>query len=155
MNRPPPDRLGWVVALACACLALWFARLDAKHQGESDSRLVALRHSVRRVDTLYRRDTIRLREWRTKWDTLTLGSPPAIGAGLTAAPAWTPREVLVIATADSTINACLAVAQTCEERVAVRDSLVATYQSRERRSAWRLWAERAGWVGLLALLSTR
>jgi len=56
----------------------------------------------------YRVDTVRLRSWRTKWDSVTLpGTVDTI-----------PKEVLVYV-ADSTIRACTQALGTCERRVAV------------------------------------
>jgi hypothetical protein len=72
-----------------------------------------------------------------------------------------PVEVVrwVVAEADSTIAACRSVVQTCEQRVAVRDSLIGTLQARgrileqQRPSTVKRWLERAAWAGLVIVVS--
>lgn len=80
------------------------------------------------VEVQYRTDTLRLREWRTKWDTL-------ITERHYHDTVWVER---VIAVADSTIKACTAALTTCERRVALeqqRAALLATQlKDAERRA---------------------
>jgi hypothetical protein len=73
-----------------------------------------------------------------------------------------PVEVVrwVVAEADSTIAACRSVIQTCEQRVAVRDSLIAALSRRNalireqvRRETLKKWGERAVWAGLVVVVS--
>lgn len=61
--------------------------------------------------------------------------------------------------ADSTIQACRSVVQTCEQRVAARDSLIGTLRGRarileqQRPSTVKRWLERAAWASLVVLVS--
>lgn len=89
----------------------------------SDSLVVALSKRAKATDTIYRRDTVRLRIATQHWDT--------VKAGIDTVTISVPIEVVrtVIATADTTIRACSLVVQTCEQRVAQRDSIILTLKS--------------------------
>lgn len=124
----------------------------------ADSTAAALSSRARVIDTVYRTDTVRLTASVASWRAavarledsvavLALRSPDTVRV-----PVEVVREVVVAA--DSAIQACTAVVQTCEQRVAVRDSLLAVERqrsailARQRPSAFRVWGERALW-GLL------
>ena len=100
----------------------------------------SLARASRRIDTVYRRDTMRLTRWRdsvvTLRDSLTLTD--------------TVEVVRFIAVQDSTIAACSVALTTCEERVAVRDRQLDAWRRQwEARpkppSALAKWTERIGW----------
>jgi hypothetical protein len=122
----------------------------------ADSTARVLARSVQRVDTLYRADTVRLTRRVQSWDTVTrtvAALPDTVRV---------PVEVVrwVVAEADSTIAACRSVIQTCEQRVAVRDSLIAALSRRNalireqvRRETLKKWGERAVWAGLVVVVS--
>lgn len=117
----------------------------------ADSTAKALGRTIRVTDTVYRRDTVRLTRRVQAWDTVTRvveALPDTVRV---------PVEVVrwVVAEADSTIQACRSVVQTCEQRVAQRDSLNAILAQRlkieqaRRPAGWKRWAERAAWAGLV------
>lgn len=121
----------------------------------ADSTLKILARNVKAVDTVYRNDTVRLTRRVQTWDTVTrvvAALPDTVRV---------PVEVVrwVVAEADSTIAACRSVVQTCEQRVAQRDSLNAILSQRlkieqaRRPAGWKRWAERAAWAGLVVLVS--
>ena len=121
----------------------------------ADSTAKALGRTIRVTDTVYRRDTVRLTRRVQAWDTVT-----RVVEAL-ADTVRVPVEVVrwVVAEADSTIQACRSVVQTCEQRVAQRDSLNALLSQRlrieqaRRPAGWKRWAERAAWAGLVVLVS--
>lgn len=92
----------------------------------SDSLVTALRGRAKALDTVYRTDTLRLQVARRQWDTVfanverwdTLRVP---------VPADTVR--IIVDRAEGAINACLIVAQTCEARVATRDSIISALRA--------------------------
>lgn len=123
------DRKTTLIAVCGLILALfWAYRTGAENATlatrlkTSDSLVVALSQRQRAIDTVYRHDTVRLTQrvaqWRTltHYDTVTMAVPPD-----------TVR--LIVATADSTIQQCVRVAQTCEQRVALRDSIISTLRA--------------------------
>lgn len=121
----------------------------------ADSTAKALGRTIRATDTVYRRDTVRLTRRVQAWDTVTRvveALPDTVRV---------PVEVVrwVAAEADSTIQACRSVVQTCEQRVAQRDSLNAILAQRlkieqaRRPAGWKRWAERAAWAGLVVLVA--
>lgn len=122
----------------------------------ADSTAKALGRTIRATDTVYRRDTVRLTRRVQAWDTVTRvveALPDTVRV---------PVEVVrwVAAEADSTIQACRSVVQTCEQRVAQRDSLNALLtrqntliREQVRRDVLKKWAERAVWAGLVVLVS--
>ena len=100
-----------------------YARAEAKRLAVVVDSLLTVKA---KRDTLYTRDTLRLRPKITKYDT-TRVTDTLVRDSIV----YIPRAV-----ADDAIQACLAVVRTCEERIADRDALAAT---RERQWA----AERA------------
>jgi len=121
----------------------------------ADSTAKALGRTIRVTDTVYRRDTVRLTRRVQAWDTVTRvveALPDTVRV---------PVEVVrwVVAEADSTIQSCLIVQRTCEQRVAQRDSLNAVLSQRlkieqaRRPAGWKRWAERAAWAGLVVLVA--
>lgn len=85
----------------------------------SDSTVAALAGRGKGIDTLYRIDTLRMRVAVHHWDT--------VKAKVDTITVPVPVEVVreVVREADRTINACQMVVQTCEQRVANRDSVIA------------------------------
>jgi hypothetical protein len=106
-----------LVAAAALLVGVLFQR-DRQAGAAARTELVRLTHERRVTDTLYRRDTVRLTVTRTIYnssrDTLLLHLTDTVKV----------REF--VAAADSTIRACTLVVETCEQRVAVRDSIIAT-----------------------------
>lgn len=121
----------------------------------ADSTARALAQRVARVDTVYRRDTVRLRQQLTRWDTVTreVAALPDTVLVPVEVVRWVARE------ADSTVQACRVVVLTCEQRVAVRDSLISAQRQQlraalaQRPSRLRPWLERAAWVALVAAVA--
>lgn len=121
----------------------------------ADSTLKILARNVKATDTVYRNDTVRLVRRVQVWDTVT--RVVAALPDTVRVPVETVRWI--VAEADSTITACRSVVQTCEQRVAQRDSLNALLSQRlkieqaRRPAGWKRWAERAAWAGLVVLVS--
>ncbi len=118
------------VVLAAVLVLLGLATCDGRRQGdarlrlaEAERQLDSLRALADRLDTLYLRDTVRLRQLVTRWDTAVV-----------AVDRWKHDTVTVervVTLADSTIRACTAALQTCEQRVDAA------------RRGWRVEAARA------------
>lgn len=86
----------------------------------ADSTLTALRPQLARVDTIYRRDTIRLTRTRTHYDTLR--------ESVIARIHDTTEVVRFVAAADTAIHACVEALHTCE----AKQALLST-----ERDAWK------------------
>jgi len=112
----------------------------------SDSTIKVLEARKKVVDTLYRRDTVRLRIATTRWDTVKMG--------VDTITVPVPVEVVktIVATADTALRACSVVVQTCEQRVAQRDSIILVLKSQrplllDQKDGWaKRTAKKAGWV---------
>lgn len=113
------------VLVALLAFAFWRERANSEQLGkwrdiakrlQSDSAKAAA--SVRRTDSVFSRDTVRLRVTETRYKTLR----DTIVSRLTD----TLRVREFVTLADSTIGACRAAVSSCERRVAVRDSLIRT-----------------------------
>ncbi len=123
----------------------------------ADSTAAALQGRVGRVDTVYHVDTVRFTRRQTVWDTVTrtVAALPDTVRVPVEVVRWVARE------ADSTIQACRVVVQTCEARVALRDSLLAVRARQvaileaRRPSRLRPWLERAAWVALVGAVARR
>jgi hypothetical protein len=133
------------LAFALMCVIVWEWRVIADAERQSAvyaARLDSLAAVAARVDTVYTRDTLTLWRQVRRTDTLTQ-----------TVEAWkhdTVRVVEYVRQADSTIRSCTATVLTCEQRVAVRDSALATWQARwdarpKPASAWRVLLEKVGW----------
>lgn len=137
----------------------------------ADSTAKALGRTIRVTDTAYTTDSAAWRASERRYaharrivDSL-LRVPPVVeslpGRVDTVQAPPIPVEVVrwVVAEADSTIQACRSVVQTCEQRVAQRDSLNAILSQRlkieqaRRPAGWKRWAERAAWAGLVVLVA--
>ena len=88
--------------------------------GRKQGEVVALRHqvvvirdSIRVLDTVYRRDTVRLWRQVAQWDTLY--DTTRLTERITDT-VWVKKA---LGSADSTIRACIATVLTCEQRVAL------------------------------------
>lgn len=117
--------LPWGIALLA--LTLCGALYDANQRADgvnrerlrvADSTIQALHASRSRVDTVYTRDTVRL--WRTVEHTTTLIDTLMHSDTVTL----TQRESVLVFVADSLVTQCTQTVLDCEQRVAVRDSLV-------------------------------
>lgn len=124
---------GIVVGVAVLLVGLgWFVRGYRDDLQRADDRatiaqheqtIKALQRQQRRVDSVYISDTVNLRSWRDRWDTLRLVTHTTD----TLVSIDTLR--LVVGVADSTIQACTTALGTCEERLAVRDQRIAVDSS--------------------------
>ncbi len=75
--------------------------------------------NAERVDTQYVTDTATFTKWRDRWHTV-------VDSQYITDTVWV-KQALV--TADSTIHACSVALETCEHRVAVRDSIISQQDS--------------------------
>ena len=103
-----------VIGLGLAAAVVAGAWEMGRRQGEIaglKERVVVIRDSIRLLDTVYQRDTVRLWRQVAKWDTLY--DTARLTERLTDT-VWI-RQALV--TADSTIRSCIATVLTCEQRV--------------------------------------
>jgi hypothetical protein len=112
--------LPWVLLFLLLAAVLYATDRHARSVAETraDSATALAQEARAAVDSLkqieaslrelYRTDTVTLTRWRTRWDSI-------VGPGRTD----TLTVGQVIGVADSTIRACTAVVQTCEQRVAV------------------------------------
>jgi len=101
--------------------------------------------NVARVDTLYKRDTIRL--WRTvaQYDSIRVTDTIAV-VRAESTVVYIPRPV-----ADATINQCVLTLRTCEQGLRARDTLITSLRSQlrtiesSRPSQFKVWGERVLW----------
>jgi hypothetical protein len=112
-----------IVALVGMCRARDHALVEKGKAEQSEAqfrqrneRLISANDSLMRA---FKVDTLRLTKWMTKWDTIA------------SKPDTVPVEVIV-AVADSTIQACSVTVQTCSRALAAKDSLA---ESREKLHA--------------------
>lgn len=138
MKRFPVIAAGAFVVLLA--LAFWRERANSEAIGrwqeiakrlQADSAATAA--SIRRTDSVFSRDTLRLRITETRY----VRARDTILAHLTD----TVRVREFVTAADSTVAACRAVVATCEQRVAARDSLIAVL-GRQRQSDRSLFRAR-------------
>lgn len=106
-----------IIALA-VFLVLWVMRIDTERLGILNQRIKAretviasLAKQKARVDTVAGKARVVYEKQRSRYDLA-----PAVVIHDTV---WIPK-----ATADSTVHACSAALETCEHRVAIRDSLI-------------------------------
>lgn len=119
---------GLILVVALVVAGSWAGRCAGEQDGATKAALEAalaendsLKRVQWRVDTLFvaQRDTFI--RWRTRWDTAFVD-----------VERWkrdTLEVVRYVYLADSTIRACRAVVQTCEQRVAVRDRRIAALET--------------------------
>jgi hypothetical protein len=114
---------GAAVALALVVFFGWRDRVAREELGkwraigqrlQQDSARAA--GTVRRTDSLFFRDTVRLRDAVTRFVHRT--------DSLFVTDTFTVRERIIVATADTVIRACQATVASCQARVAARDSLI-------------------------------
>lgn len=139
-----PWWLQGVIPLVLAGLVWWAGfscsgRLNREQAIRDSTQMASYRQTIgelskqaARVESTYVRDTVRLRVWRTHWDTL---KHVIRLTDTVPVPVEVVREV--VKTADSTVQACGSALRTCEERVGLFlrlrlvDSLQIVSQSRE------------------------
>jgi hypothetical protein len=105
-----------------------------------ERRNAALENDAGRVDTVYDVDTVDLRGWRTRYDT----ARHELSINLTDKVKIEAFALI----ADSTIKACSKALQTCETRVAYRDSIIGVKDSiialeKKRGTDWKT---KLGWL---------
>jgi len=118
--------------------------------GEGRARELALRvepqvRYITMLDTVYRRDTIRL--WRTiaQYDSVRMTDTIAVTRAETTV-VYIPRAV-----ADDAIVRCTSAVLLCEKRVAARDTLINTLQTQlklvgdSKPGVFKVWSERVLW----------
>ena len=119
-------RYAWAAAVGAVVLiaaGYSLSAVPASQRAAADAATLAgYRHSVAaleaqagRLDTLYIRQMDTLKVMRTRWDTVRLATHTTDTLTLR----------LVVAVADSTINACAAALTTCDQRTAVLRSILA------------------------------
>lgn len=98
-------------------------------------------------DVRYVRDTVRLRQVITRYDSARVTDTLVVTEHDTAV-VYIPRAI-----ADTAVAVCLSVIRSCESRVAARDSLLAAKDLRIhaleqlRPSRFRMWLDRALYFG--------
>ena len=99
-----------VLTLATAAVGAAFyagQRVEAGRQYDREVKVVV--ESLTVLDTVYKTDTLRLTQWRTRYDTL-------VETRNIHDTVWVQE---FIAVADTTIKLCTAALKTCEQRVAL------------------------------------
>lgn len=172
MKRLALALLPWLVTALVAGGALRCYNETQREVGRLQERMAGLNAQAeslearsRLVDTVYRTDTLRLSANLSEWRSLVARLNDSLGILAARAPdtVTVPVEVVreVVVTADSAIQACTFALQTCEQRVAVRDSLLAVERqrsavlARQRPSAFKVWGERALWLALVFTVAQR
>lgn len=126
-----------IVVLLLMGTTAWALERVARSKAEArahtaDSMVVVLGKRADSLASVYRADTVRLTQWRTRWDSI-------VGPGRTD----TLTIERVIAVADTTIRACTAALSTCELRVAVANERADSAQS--AAASWKRLA-RGPWL---------
>ncbi len=126
-------------------LALCYGYAQAHRSGVLDAELRAARRDYAaleergvRVDSVFVRDTVTLTRWRTQYGSVRTQARYSDTV-------WVKAFVGV---ADSTIHACSVALETCQERVALRDSLIGNLKN-------QLTIERKRRPGLFAQLGQK
>jgi hypothetical protein len=123
--------------------ALLQSRLHA-----SDSTIAILAQRTATTDTVYVRDTVRLKGAIRRYETIKT----QVETVTVAVPVEVVREVFV--QADAALNACRSVIMTCEERVAQRDSTISLLRAQrpliegQRDGRFKRVIKTAGWFTL-------
>lgn len=112
--------------LAVAALLLFGYGWHERRVGELNGKIASLVRETKRVDTLYKRDTLTLTRVRRITDSvLVLDTVIRVDS------------VKVLIRAER--NACDAVVKTCEQRVAIRDSTIKALKSKSHTVSKVLW----------------
>lgn len=93
-----------------------------RRDGERAARMAEMARltvAARTADTVYARDTVRFREWRTRWDTVRARDTVSVRLPGDSVVVYVPRAV-----ADSAVSSCETALQSCDVRVALRDTLI-------------------------------
>lgn len=112
----------WLLLVALAFGYGW----QQRRVGELNGRIAHLTRESQRVDTLYRRDTLTLTKVRRITDSV-----------LVVDTVIRVDSVKVLIAAER--QACDRVIQTCEERVAIRDSTIKSLKGKSHAAAKVLW----------------
>lgn len=135
---------GWVFLGVVAVAALGLYGREQRARGRAEAQLVELRQAndslakaQRKVDTIYLRDTLRLRFRRIEWDTVRVRDTIVRNDTV-----FVPRAV-----ADSVISACTSALRTCEQRAQLWADRYANLELQvaampKPRAAWKVWGER-------------
>ena len=133
--------LPWLLLLAVA----WFGGCQYQKNRELgadvhrlEERLAGFHDQVAVVDTAYVTDTVTLTRWRTRLDTMSVDKR-------ITDTVWVKQYVQV---AESTVVACSGALETCEKRVALRDSMITNLDSllRIERKRGPDWKSKLGWL---------
>ena len=130
-----------VLTLATAAVGAAFyagQRVEAGRQYDREVKVVV--ESLTVLDTVYKTDTLRLTQWRTRYDTL-------VATRDIHDTTWVQEFILV---ADTTIKLCTAALRTCEERVALQAKRadLAERQLKDLGGMQDSKAKRNLWIGL-------
>jgi hypothetical protein len=109
-----------IVGVLAIALVLGFGNYMHR-MGELDGRIAHLTAESKRVDTVYRRDTLTLTKVRRRTDSI-----------LVTDTLWRSDTVRVLIAAER--NACNAAIRTCEQRIAIADSTIKAL--RKKPSVW-------------------
>jgi len=146
----------WCLVLVIACVLSAGLGAYASHRWDTRSSLpVQIAHhdtqravqTVARVDTVYRRDTVRYVGWQTRYDTARTTDTLTRLVHDTAV-VYVRRDV-----ADSTVHACRAVLSSCALALAARDTVIAAQrveiaaERADRPSLLSRVAHDAAWLG--------
>jgi hypothetical protein len=112
--------------LAVAALLLFGYGWHERRVGELNGKIAHLVRETKRVDTLYKRDTVRLSRVRTVTDSVLRVD--------TVFRDTTVRRLIL-----GERVACDAVVQTCQQRVALRDSTIKALKSQSHTVSKVLW----------------
>lgn len=135
-----------VAAVAAIVLVLLTSQCERRRANEAignrDAVIAMLRRdsiakaaAIRRVDSVFQRDTVRLSRTLTRFRTRV--------DSLLRTDTLTVRESVIVATADTTIRACQRAVTSCTERVAARDSMIVLLGFQRQTDAARHRAELA------------
>lgn len=121
------------VATTCSVRDGWIKQGEAAVRDSIAAvKIDSLTAVKQRKDTLYVRDTVT--RWQTVRETQTLLDTLMFSDTVTL----TVRESVIVFAADSAIQACRFIVQSCEQRLTIRDSLLSSITA--DRNRWRTQA---------------
>ncbi len=141
----------WAPLVLAGALLLWQRDCSMKAQGAlqaevkaAEQRYAALEERGIVYDTTYVRDTVTLTRWRTQYESVRTQNEYRDTV-------WVKQFVL---TADSTIKSCSVALETCEHRVALRDSMIGNLkqqlglEKKRRPGLFAQLGQKAIWLGI-------